>query len=219
MLSPSYLSPSNIVLLALAKQTGRKIYSLKFLGKKIDTGSLRIDAEHFGNTLKNKSYEACSISNLVKGQRFIDNETLSALERKASTIHVLTTTLEFDTGELCETVKGNLHQGKNYIYYIPTLKEGDVSFPELRYNLIRFKSIFENYNKFIVFKQVTGVFLPFFKEIVIHQTVDGLFAFTYLDELKQSQQLQVFEISEELSNHCLNWLCENSKTMDLWEDL
>ncbi len=66
---------------------------------------------------------------MIRGQRFVDNELLGRIERNADAVTVVTTTLEFDVGDLRHPVLQNLQKGKEYTYYIPYLEQGGITFP------------------------------------------------------------------------------------------
>jgi len=125
--------------------------------------------------------KSVSVSKIIENQHLIDNETLGHYEQKANEIWVVTSSMEFDIGELKEVVKNNLDNNKKYVYFIPHESCTEPYSYQFHKNLKEFKKIFCNYmkTKQVLIKQLNSDFVFFFKEIIIYNALYQPFGFTY----------------------------------------
>jgi radical SAM enzyme (TIGR01210 family) len=145
------------------------------------------DIEQTLKTEKNESTinlsNDVSLSEIIESQHIIDNETLAQYEQKAKEVWVITSTMEFDLGELREAVEFNLKAGKKYVYFTPHESSNTFYNELLKKNLKELERIFRNYigTGQIKIKQFDRNFEYSFKEIVIYDALeDEPFGFTYI---------------------------------------
>jgi len=123
-----------------------------------------------------------TVSKTIESQHLIDNEALGKFEQKAEDVWVITSTMEFDVGDLQKAVAFNLNKGKQYVYFTPHEKS-IVFYNELfKKNLKEFQHIFHKYlNKQITINSFHLDFNYYFKEIIIYDALsDNPFGFTYI---------------------------------------
>lgn len=123
-----------------------------------------------------------SLSNIVRSQQIVDNEILSKYESNAKEIWVISTTLEFDVGELFNVVYGNLLSGKRYHYFIPSLNSNSRYSEKLNKNYKKFWELYGYLKSNIQFAELDANIISNFKEIVIYDPLMAKvpFGFTYI---------------------------------------
>jgi hypothetical protein len=155
------------------------------------------------------------LSDFVKRQRFVDNETLSDIEQQAESVNVITTTLEQDVGELEFAVKRNLLHGKRYNYFVPSIPPTGIAYPELQGNLPRFRDTYLTFRSQIRFYSLTPGWIPYFREIVVYD--EGKYGFTYLEPADIRHTLELIELPPDLLGATMNWLRANSVELGVFE--
>jgi len=224
VLPPFNGEPNILVLLALTNQTNRPIIfinknehnELKNQYNKLKH-ILKLQTQKVG--LRNDDTEK-SFSEIIKRQGLLDNDILAKFEAKADIIHVISTTLEFDLGELQSQVVQNLKNGKHYKYYIPDLQKVPMAFPKLRANLLKFKEYYEPFKKSIEVYILPGNYTPYYHEIVIYQNNldQSQFGFTYLEPVSQFVPLELIEIPEQFLLHTINFLKQKCSCCHFWDN-
>ncbi len=165
-----------------------------------------------------------TLSAHIQSQSFVDNDQLAAIERVAGTITVITTTLEFDIGALQETVKKNLNSGKTYSYYIPDIGVNPLVFPDLRRNFHKFQKLFWPFQNQIRFAAIPACFVPNFREIIVyehstlaHEKGSAPYGFTYVEAMRESEQLELIELPAPIPSQILSWVQANGKAHNAWQ--
>jgi radical SAM enzyme (TIGR01210 family) len=138
-----------------------------------------------------------SLSEIVRSQQIVDNEILTRYESKAEEIWVISTTLEFDVGELFNVVYKNLSSGKKYRYFIPSLNSTFRYSETLNRNHIEFWKLFDNFKENIQFLELNHETPSNLKEIVIYDplTESKPFGFTYIIT-KEGQDFELIRLSQ-----------------------
>ncbi len=218
--------PSEAVLHALSRQTRRPFVRLASSDASHVSPEELAELERTlvdrtksdASTAWSASLEEGTLSSLIEGQRFVDNDLLSVIERGADTVHVVTTTLEFDLGDLRPAVEANLAMGKRYNYYLPSLAGPRAAFSELRANVSEFRDLYERFASSIDVYALPDNYLPYYHEIVIYSREggSGVFGFTYLERKSPESELELLEIPTDLLTRVMDWLRINSKPYEMW---
>jgi len=152
-----------------------------------------------------------SLSEIVRSQQIVDNEILTDYESKAREIWVISTTLEFDVGELFNVVFKNLSSGKKYRYFIPSLSSTFRYSETLNRNHTEFWKLFGNFKENIQFFELNHE-APFnLREIVIYDplTKPDPFGFTYI-VTKEGQNFELIRLSQLCLKGIVSLLMEKS---------
>jgi radical SAM enzyme (TIGR01210 family) len=153
-----------------------------------------------------------SLSEIVHSQQIVDNEILGNYESEAKEVWVITTTLEFDVGELFNVVYNNLSSGKKYRYFIPPF-EGKFRYSEtLNRNHLEYWKLFADFRKKTQFAELDNK-RPFnFKEIVIYDPLTKInpFGFTYI-VTKESKDFELIRISPSYLKKIISLITEGIK--------
>ncbi len=133
-----------------------------------------------------------SLSDIVRSQQIVDNEILAKYEEEAKEIWVISTTLEFDVGDLFDVVHKNLSSGKKYQYFIPQLNSQYKYIEKLNSNHRKFWKLFEEFKPDIQMRELKlSEITSNFKEIVIYklEKTRQPFGFTYIGSEKNEYEL------------------------------
>lgn len=157
------------------------------------------------------TFEEISLSKIIETQLIIDNEILSMYEKKSNEIWVITSTMEFDVGDLQEAVDMNLAQGKDYVYYVPNKKSNAYYNEIFKRNFNQFKI---NFNEYLGAGQITIKSFPekfeyYFKEMIIYDALsDTPFGFTYIVN-NRSEDFELIKINKKILKKIIHLLAEN----------
>lgn len=135
-----------------------------------------------------------SLSDIVRAQQIVDNEILAKIENDAKDIWVVSTTLEFDVGELFDVVYKNLSSGKKYRYFIPPLNSPFKYIETLNKNRRKFLRLFKDFEKNFQVNELERInTISYFKEIAIYKPEPDEdkepFGFTYIGSEKNEFEL------------------------------
>jgi len=218
--------PSQLVLLALASQTQRAVAEIIPPAGDKSSSDYQQVADSLVTQLKDRmgmprqlaAFSGQSISDMIRNQAFVDNELLNSIEKTARIVHVLTTTWEFDLGELKKAVFTNLKNGKKYRYYLPYLTDSGSDFLELRRNLPQFKELYKDFRDQIEIFTLPPGYLPHYHEIVLYVRDDdpNFFGFTYLERQADRIDWELIELPKIHLPKTLQWLGDSCNLTRIW---